>query len=168
MPKRNSKCPGRGSGRGDKGQGGGAASPESVQGLCSCTPRCRSSTSRGIVPNQNRKEETKNVNSIFSETRKLLNPEPQARQEEGQRQQRQCQRVLAGTGRRRWDARPNGNGEGHGRHATTCTRGSRVPARICLAWRSTGDQTKPGATSKPRTYRAALRGQSPAAGTAPR
>lgn len=82
---------GGGLGGGTKHRAGGGQRRERAG-----TPSCRSSTSRAIIPNQNGKQKTKNVNSIFSKTRKLLNPEPQARQEEGQRQQRQRQRVPPG------------------------------------------------------------------------
>lgn len=143
---------GGGLGGGTKHRAGGGQRRERAG-----TPSCRSSTSRAIIPNQNGKQKTKNVNSIFSKTRKLLNPEPQARQEEGQRQQRQRQRVPPGrpcSGSRQQQRRAAGGG----RHPHPPSAGPRggglgggVPARLRLARRSAGDGTEPGATSELRT-----------------
>lgn len=112
---------GGGLGGGTKHRAGGGQRRERAG-----TPSCRSSTSRAIIPNQNGKQKTKNVNSIFSKTRKLLNPEPQARQEEGQRQQRQRQRVPPG--------RPCSGSRQQQRWAAGGTRTLRLRGRAEGAW----------------------------------
>lgn len=149
---------GGGLGGGTKHRAGGGQRRERAGTLS-----CRSSTSHAIIPNQNGKQKTKNVNSIFSKTRKLLNPEPQARQEEGQRQQRQ--RVPPG--------RPCSGSRQQQRRAapapSVCRAARRGPGRRSPSSAPAGSaersgRTEPGATSELRT-RAAARAAS-AAGAA--